>query len=339
MANKDFKKMIKLGDWLERYLSPHTKPGGYKKLFKDAMSFYKNDVMVKDELSTIVIETIFDQPDELKECLLNPASLGEFLDGMIYEDFNGEWGRLLNEMGTIKELHTIVEKSTQSSISSEMSANAEAFFQDMNKIQSHEKIYEVDGMINVIKDARRKAKDFMSVSMNFVNNKDLFLLWDQLFGIITAKRKLISVFMEIINQKHNWTKIFTIPIKHERGIYSQQSTFSDALEIHKRAQDISEVIGFDGEKLTKMYTFADHFRLFSSKENALILFPWTVVSSKIMIDFLFLGGQEYFLFCNYCGKFTVIRRKGRKKFCSDICRTNYGREKKTAEIKHLPTEG
>jgi len=57
---------------------------------------------------------------------------------------------------------------------------------------------------------------------------------------------------------------------------------------------------------------------------------YRTIVSRIFFDFLLCGGQEYFLFCKHCGKFTVIRRKGRKKFCSDICRTNYGREKTPA---------
>ncbi len=50
-------------------------------------------------------------------------------------------------------------------------------------------------------------------------------------------------------------------------------------------------------------------------------FLWGTAASRVFFDFLFLGGQEYFLFCEHCGKFTVVKRKGRKKYCSDICRT------------------
>lgn len=55
---------------------------------------------------------------------------------------------------------------------------------------------------------------------------------------------------------------------------------------------------------------------------------YIVIISRIFFDFLILGGQGYFLFCEYCGRFTVIRRKGRKKYCSDVCRTTHGREKR-----------
>jgi hypothetical protein len=52
-------------------------------------------------------------------------------------------------------------------------------------------------------------------------------------------------------------------------------------------------------------------------------FPWVVAASRMFFDFLFMGGQEYFLFCKQCGRFSVIERKGRKKFCSDICKTRF----------------
>ena len=54
------------------------------------------------------------------------------------------------------------------------------------------------------------------------------------------------------------------------------------------------------------------------KEGA---FPWHVIFSRTLFDFLMLGGWEYFGFCKRCEKFFIIQRKGRKKYCSDICRT------------------
>lgn len=51
-----------------------------------------------------------------------------------------------------------------------------------------------------------------------------------------------------------------------------------------------------------------------------IFFLWNAALSHIFFDFLFLGGQDYFGFCDQCGKFFFAQRKGRKKFCSDRCR-------------------
>jgi len=43
--------------------------------------------------------------------------------------------------------------------------------------------------------------------------------------------------------------------------------------------------------------------------------------SNIFFDFLSLGGQNYYIYCENCDRFTAVKRKGRKKYCSDICRT------------------
>ncbi len=45
------------------------------------------------------------------------------------------------------------------------------------------------------------------------------------------------------------------------------------------------------------------------------------IAVKIFFDFLFSNGQDYYGYCDYCEKFYVAERKGRKKFCSDVCRT------------------
>ncbi|MCI5210113.1 MAG: hypothetical protein D3910_15260 [Candidatus Electrothrix sp. ATG2] len=48
---------------------------------------------------------------------------------------------------------------------------------------------------------------------------------------------------------------------------------------------------------------------------------WYSVISRMLLDFLLLGGQQYCGFCKHCEKFFIAERKGRKKFCSDSCRT------------------
>ena len=48
---------------------------------------------------------------------------------------------------------------------------------------------------------------------------------------------------------------------------------------------------------------------------------WYSVISRMLLDFLLLGGQQYCGFCKHCDQFFIAERKGRKKFCSDSCRT------------------
>jgi len=56
-------------------------------------------------------------------------------------------------------------------------------------------------------------------------------------------------------------------------------------------------------------------------------FPWKPVLVRIFIEFLRNGGEGYFGFCEYCDNFFTVQRKGRKKFCSDICRVNASKAK------------
>lgn len=49
--------------------------------------------------------------------------------------------------------------------------------------------------------------------------------------------------------------------------------------------------------------------------------PFDIIISRVFFEFLIIGGQDYYGYCEYCGSFYIAERKGRKKFCSDVCRT------------------
>lgn len=48
-----------------------------------------------------------------------------------------------------------------------------------------------------------------------------------------------------------------------------------------------------------------------------------VIISRVFFDFLFLGGQDYYGFCEWCGNFFVSKRKLKKIYCSDNCRASH----------------
>jgi len=59
MANKDYKRMIAFGDWLEIFLKPGTKPWEYKALANDAISLLGIDYELdENDLSMECIELI-----------------------------------------------------------------------------------------------------------------------------------------------------------------------------------------------------------------------------------------------------------------------------------------
>jgi hypothetical protein len=82
---------------------------------------------------------------------------------------------------------------------------------------------------------------------------------------------------------------------------------------------ISDQLEFDDEKgmLVKQKAFSKFMKVGGLPP----ILDWAAIVSRIFFDFLLLGGQDYFTFCEYCGRFTAIQRRGRKRFCSDICRT------------------
>jgi len=63
-------------------------------------------------------------------------------------------------------------------------------------------------------------------------------------------------------------------------------------------------------------------------------FPWISVLSRILFDFLELGGQYYSGVCERCGKFFIVQRKGRKQYCSDICRVKASQRRR----KEVPSK-
>lgn len=75
----------------------------------------------------------------------------------------------------------------------------------------------------------------------------------------------------------------------------------------------------NAHKLKKIFTF--------STPEAEITLPWGTIISRIFFDFLLLGGRNYYGFCDYCGDFFVIQRKGRKKYCRDSCRAQASKER------------
>jgi hypothetical protein len=56
--------------------------------------------------------------------------------------------------------------------------------------------------------------------------------------------------------------------------------------------------------------------------HAVLGVPTEVLLSHIALKFLLLGEYDYFGFCGHCSSFFVVHRKGRKVYCSDICRAN-----------------
>jgi hypothetical protein len=80
---------------------------------------------------------------------------------------------------------------------------------------------------------------------------------------------------------------------------------------------IREWLNFDTIKgLHRVISFTTEY------PHAALGIPTEVILSHIALKFLLLAEYDYFGFCGHCGSFFVVHRKGRKVYCSDICRAN-----------------
>ncbi len=87
-------------------------------------------------------------------------------------------------------------------------------------------------------------------------------------------------------------------------------------------RELSEKLIISNNKVITANTF-----IFPGEKYRYNLFKWDTVISRIFFMFLINGGQDYFGFCNYCNKFYVTQRRGRKSYCSKICRTYASKER------------
>lgn len=292
MANPDFERMIKLGEWLEKFLSPDTKSWGYLNLAKEFIDLY--DMAFDLSSNDITIQALAlikdDGPQIEKRYIESLKKTDEFLElgiKLLVDAPNSETGKLdllyqkVNDEG--KKILSLI----QDSIVIEDSEIEEDFvFYDFIEY-SQKKIAKTIETSFLIKGI------FQSLSEN---SKP----WEYcLFQIFQRNRLLMNHYNER-TILHGYNGLVEELIVNENGT-KKQKTFRREYE--------------------KSFSTLEHLTDSHWEVAHPSAFPWEVAVSRIFFDFLFLGGQEYFLFCKYCEKFTVIKRKGRKKFCSDICRT------------------
>ncbi len=142
--------------------------------------------------------------------------------------------------------------------------------------------------------------------------KSLFDFFNQIETVLTLLKK--------INEQDKPWKI-SIPLISKQDRLSKNSSVESLICAYG---GISDILHIKKDILVSKRALSG--RVFADAITKAVEIPYLYVVteaflSNILFDFLLLGGQEYYGFCEYCGKFFAIERKGRKKFCSDICRT------------------
>lgn len=93
---------------------------------------------------------------------------------------------------------------------------------------------------------------------------------------------------------------------------------------------IGDVVEIDGNAFRRRKTLvAENPRNWPVKKPD--IFPFHLIFARVFVDFLVLGGWNYYGFCKHCGRFFLVQRKGRKQFCSDSCRFQFHHPSKNTQ--------
>lgn len=303
MPNLDHERMIKLGEWLQKFLSPDTKSWGYRDLAKDFIDLYDMAFELSHNDITIqALALIKDSDPEIgKNYIGYLEGIDRFLElnipflldspndktekfNILYQNANDEGKKIL----TLIHDNIIIEDPFE-----EKNFDAEIFLindfieYSLKKIA---KIIEISSLIKTTFQLLSENSTPWIYSLSTIFQNDKYLTYNH-----NKRSSLNGLMVKLSN--HNPSTL----LNGYKGV-------------------VEEII-INEHRVEKQKTFQTIYKDSLSTREHPSVFPWEVAASRIFFDFLFLGGQEYFLFCEYCGKFTVIQRKGRKKFCSDICRT------------------
>ncbi|ACN14839.1 hypothetical protein HRM2_17330 [Desulforapulum autotrophicum HRM2] len=295
MPSKDFNRMIELGEWLEKFLNPDIKSWDYQKLAKKFIKMYGVDLPLSENDTTLQVLELFDRADTQKK----------------------------NEY--IKSFENL--SSFAYSVMKTLSVKLEGNFESLYKLQSNEgqeilsairetmtydkEYFDIDDYIDWIMYAQKQASNAFLIKPIIKDSfqrivEGISRPWD-----LTLSELYHSEVKEhyVSFKPDRWVFL----LKGYNGLTDQLRIFPDKIKITPTCHNHDYHLSYPGGEIKTKWPST---------------FPWDVAVVRVFFDFLFLGGQDYFLFCEYCGRFTVIRRKGRKKYCSDICRTTHGREKR-----------
>ena len=131
-----------------------------------------------------------------------------------------------------------------------------------------------------------------------------------IFDFIQYKAHSNYALQKILEQNKLWSETFELELDAEpdgiSAILPFNALYSNSLSIHNAIQINNGV----AKKIT---TFDTTTLFYANYSDSITLFPWGPVVSKILIDFLFLGGQDRICFCEQCGRFCVAKRKKKER--------------------------
>ncbi|WP_024334623.1 hypothetical protein [Desulfotignum balticum] len=256
MNPKDKKRMISMGQWIERYLNPGIKPHEFKKLIKEAKKILN-----------------ISYPVDYNKTWISEMEKIRFIDDQGFENLSYFEEYCIDSFGQEMPLHPIVSPRY----------NIEPF--EPGDIRGY---FRMD-ILNML----LKRKDIESIFQTiYKTNRP----WNYLFADI---------------QKNETTEEDTIA-ECIIGLINEYEEITDSFVVKKHRLEKAKTFRYLGCYYSQGEEFEGFYNL-----------HFDSIISNMILNFLDLGGQDHFKFCDYCGRFTVIKRKGSKKFCSDLCRVKH----------------
>ncbi len=290
MASKETERMIKLGEWLENYLNPEIKARDYRALAKEFLRLYDVDFKLEENELTIKFFECLDKQDEETKSFYQ--KIWEWEDFIRSNDLVGN------------ELDPLMIKS----FFRELIFNV----QDGKKIGKYMEItpFTVTFDDNSIADSFSKKVAYLVIFLDY-------------------EKSQVHELLEIIGcSKEHWQRtLFNIDNGLVKPKVENETLLSESF-VNKYC-GLGDKLFINEEsglmELRKKFIGPEWY-LEIFPENTSV-FPWDIAHTRVFFDFLLLGGQNHIHFCKQCGRFTVIKRKGRKEYCSSLCRVRASNER------------
>lgn len=144
-----------------------------------------------------------------------------------------------------------------------------------------------------------------------------------------TKRGIIAILKALQNASDSWETALPAIVENEKDLIAKAAMQLNVIE--GVGGIVSQYKLIDGA-LRKVHVFI------TANDDPRPIFLWNVATTRIFFKFLEHGGQKHYAFCERCVNFTLVLRKGRKRFCSDLCRVLEHQERTGKGAKILNCE-
>lgn len=285
MAKTEYSRMIDYGEWLQVFLNEPLSGHCVRKLAEKSMRFLKIDYDLTSDNALYIFLDPF-RPDNILSIeqdvfkVINDCNLFSTIE---------YWPVPPKQIYIAAETRAKIAKAIESILLKKKDLpkqNLQLAQQSIAKEYTIICDYMFLAIFQVKVDVKRILR---SISVFPIPWDALFYEFEKISQVPMGQRTLDQIkTYDAIDQTHSFNRI--------RASYSR----------------LSEYLNLSATGLVKERRFSDFY--------AKHCLPFDVLASRILMDFLLMGGDKYFGFCEHCDKFFVIQRRGRKKYCSDSCR-------------------